>query len=90
MKAFIVKDDTGVLATVDVADYDSITEAHIGAVEELIDWFESDDAVEVYDMEHNEDCVRELERRKDDIRNFAIDETEIIEVSGFEIEYKES
>ena len=87
---FIVKDDMGVLGTVQVDAFDSITEAHIAALEVLIEWFESEDAEETYDIDHNITCIRECEARKDEIRNFIIDESDIIEISGFEIVYQES
>ena len=86
---FVIKDDTGILGTVDVDAFDSITEAHIAALEVLIDWFESEEAEDVYDIEHNVKCIQECETRKDDIRNFVIDESCIIEISGFEIVYTE-
>jgi len=87
---FAVKDDEGLLGTVQVDSFESITEAHIAALEILIDWFESDDAEDTYDASHNAQCIKECEARQNDIRNFVIDETDIIEISGFEIVYQES
>ena len=87
---FVVKDDTGVLGTAQVDFFESITEAHIAALEILIDWFESDDAEDSYDASHNAQCIKECEERQNDIRNFAMDETDTIEISGFEIIYQES
>ena len=86
---FVVTDDTGILATIQTDAFESITEAHIAALEALIDWFESEDAKDTYDIDHNLMCIQECYARIDDLRNFVIDETEIIEISGFEVKHQE-
>jgi hypothetical protein len=83
-----VQDDTGVLDTIDVDAYESITEAHIAALDVMIDWFESEEAEEVYDFDDNARSIKECVARQNDIRNYAMDETDIIEISGFKVIYK--